>query len=185
MIEGLPQKFSNFILSLSFIDVSDLSNRNYIQTNDYVNTLLNHILESKDVYSHCRKIPTFFILKIIILIEYYNNYQYKSELILEKLLYIVFYHIQNRQNIIGLFDNILFKNYYLKLIKVQDELDVIRPNIRNFMNMIIFDIEDYLKESRMYTYQVLDREMTLPHDIIDIIVSYMSNLQILQISEMF
>lgn len=185
MIDGLPQNFSNFILSLSFVDVNDLDRRNYIQTNDYVNLLLNHILESKDVYIYCRKIPTYFMLKIILLIEYYNVYQYKSELILEKLLYIVFYHIQNRQNIIGLFDNMLFENYYLKLKIVQNELYVIRPNIRNFMDMIIFDIEDYIKESRKYTYKVLDKEMNLPHDIIAIIVEYMPNIQVLKIAEMF
>ena len=186
MIEGLPQDFSNLIMSLSFIHVDDLYKRNYIRTNDYLHLLLNHILDHNNAYIHSRNIPPFFMTRIFDLIEHYNIYHYKSELILEKLLYLTFYNIQNRKNIKILFDNILEINYYDKLKKIHQNLDVVRPNIKNFMNMILLDIEDYLNQNREYTYTILNNEIHhLPHDIIKIIVGYMSNLQILQICEIF
>ena len=186
MIDGLPQQFSNLIMSLSFIDVSHFSGRDYIQTNDYIDILLSRIVEYEEVYIHTRKIPTFFIYQVIKLIEYYNIYQYKSEIILEKLLYIIFYYIQQRNNIIKLFDKTYGPEAYYKLKNVSDNLDVLKPTTKNFMNMIIYDIENHIKESRKYAYKVLDKELSnLPHVVVKIIVNYIPHKQILNISKIF
>lgn len=185
MIEGLPQQFSNLIMSLSFIDTSNFLDRNYIEVNDYVDLILNNIMEYPGVYLLSRKIPIFYISKIILLLEYYNSYQYKSELIVEKLLYIIFYYIQNRLNITKFFRE-KYISCYDKLDYLKYNIDTIRPNTRHFLDMIMFDIDNYILECRIHCHKIVDKELDfLPHDIIKIIVEYMPNTSIIQVAEIF
>ena len=187
MIDGLPREFGNLLLSISLIDVDYCVIRgDFITIYDYIDDVLNKIVQTNKVEIYCKNIPEFYITRIITLIEHFNSPQYKSNNIMEKLVYIIYYHIQNRSNIVYLYRN-RYGIVSIKRIKeVYKNLETIKPIIGNLLKLFFQEIDEHVMESRKNSIIVLGKEMEqMPMDLVKIIVDYMPDLYVLRVSQMF
>ena len=186
MINGLPRSMSNNLLSLSFLNLDNSCDYNFISIYDYVDDILTMILNTPKIEILSRKIPEYFIIKIIILSTYFNSNRYKANTIMEKFLYIIYYFIQDRRNLIYLYQNKYDIIAIDELKDIKNYLVCIKPIIENLLILTIDEINEYLKESRNYVYEILKIEMeNMPTDLIRIIVSYMSDENILMFIQIF
>ena len=179
------QSFKNLILSLYFLDINNLdTSPEYIDVYNYIDIVLINIMNTKKVKVYCKQLSPFIICKVIELCEYFNNMRYKSNVIMEKLIYILYYYIQNQQNIHILYQT---NDAIQKLQNIRaNPGTTMKPIIKNLLNLLLDEINEYVKESRDYTFQIISEEMThMPTDIIQIIVDYMPDQYILNIVGMF
>ena len=187
MITGLPKRFSNLILSISFLDMNhEYLSRDCIDINDYVDSILVNLFEIDGFHLYCRKIPYYFITKIVLLLDYFNNNFYKCNTIMEKLVFIIFYYIQDRKNILQLYQNTYGHICANIVINLKNNVESLKPTIGNMLKIIVKDIEEYIDQCRKDTFKIVNKEMIhFPSDIIQIIVDYLPDKQVLEISEMF
>lgn len=183
MYTNFPRKLNCLFLSLAFLDMDVLNNHNLLEINDYIYDIVEEILNLDDIQIYCQYLAKFYITRIILLCNHFNNNSYKSNLIIEKFFYIIFYYIQDKRNIKNLFDE---NNSFLNLQLLNKKLNVFKSSIPKLLHMIIYDIETQIKESRKESYIILKEEyQDLPTDIIHIIIDYMPAKSVLILSELY
>ena len=175
-------RFKNILLSIILVDLDlNFINRDYIILNDYIDKNLSDLLNMEKIDILCQQIPHFYIKKIIYLLEHFNSYEYKANIITKKLIYILYYFIQKRSNIIVFYED---DEYLLKiLIKIHTNFDNVIPWNNKFLDLFFKEINLYINESKKKSLLILQNFNTLPIEIIKIIIKYnepFTNLQIIK-----
>ena len=189
MINGIPQEFGNLLNSIILTEIHyDVGyDRDLFILYEYVSTILEKILVTKNVQIYCKRIPEYHILTIIDWCIYFNSNDYKCNVIMEKLVYILYYYIQDYENLKVLYKSKFYNKpgiVYLK--ELYPNIKCVNPIIKKLLNTIIKEVEEYVKNSRLYVKKILDNEIEyLPTDLINIIGDYIQDINILEITEMF
>lgn len=186
---NISQIFNNCINSLIFTDINNenLDLLDLMKLHDLIDANLIAIINVEKSLICCSKIPEFHILTVIDWLIYFNTNDYKCNSIMRNLVYILYYYIQDRRNITKLYKSKYnSKNGITLLRELMPNIICIKPVIKNLLKRIINEIDDHIQESRLYVKQILYTEMiTLPTDLINIILGYMSDIQVLETAEMF
>lgn len=187
MLNNLPKQMSNILLSLIMTsnNIIDSNNRNVC---DYIDINLHCLFEINDFMIHCRQIPIIYIDHFINWLSYFNNNDYKSNVIMEKLVYIIYYYIQDKGNIINLYKipkHLDIENTNIIILKSLDVM-CIKPIVGNMLKMILEDLDDNIEVCKMTVINVMKNEMkTYPLELITMIVDFMPELYILEMAQMF
>ena len=192
-LESIPRIFNNCVNSIIFTNIQnrglDLSNRfELIELYDLVDNNLTAILETDKCQIYCRKIQDYHIIKLIEWFIHFNTNDYKCNAIMKKIVYILYYYIQDRKNVMNLYE---FKfnrsSYGIKYLRdLLPNIQAVDPTIKKLLTVLIEEIDEYIQESRLCVLNVLNKELVfLPADLVNIISGYMSDLQVLKVAEMF
>lgn len=185
-MNAISQELSNLLNSIILTDIRYGSDRDLFILYEYVDKILDKIFLTNNIKINCRKIPEYHILTIIDWCIYFNSNDYKCNVIMERLMYIVYYYIQDTINL-----KVLYKSrYYNKsgiiyLKELYPNIKSLNPTIKRILKIIIKDIEDHMKSKRLYVKSILYSQLQLPTDLINIIGDYIQDIHILQIAEMF
>jgi len=189
-MDTAPLNFNNYVNSIIFTNINSngLNQANLFALYDFINNNLGAILNTDKCQIHCRKIPSYHISILIDWCVYFNTNDYKCNTIMRKLVYILYYYIQDHRNMLNLFK---LKNQYDKsgieyLKELLPNIKGVNPTIKNLLTMLIEEVDEYVGKSRLYVKNILNIEMiTLPTDLINLILGYMTDLQVLEIAEIF
>ena len=191
-MDDVPKIFNNCVNSIIFTNIqcmkTDLNNSyELIELYDLIDKNLNVLLTTDKCQIHCRKIPDYHILKVIDWCIHFNTNDYKCNTIMRKLVYILYYYIQDRKNVINLYQLHYGNTSGIHHIRqLLPNIQSINPTIKKLLTMGVEEIDDYVAESRLYVLNILNKELIfLPADLVNIICGYIPDLQILEIAEMF